>query len=618
MDFLPAQKRNLVFLCISGGLAVALGFLVFSPSQALDLIRLCGYWLMAGTAILFFVSLVRYYLPRWSARSGEPIDWLRWVLVIVATGLLVVHEPFGFKVLMDELVLSATSMGFHLHREVFTALQTHNFDGAYVTLGGIVDKRPYFFPFLVSVLHDLTGYRPENVFVLNVLLTFALLALVSDFAARLINRAAGRLAVLLLAGLPLLALNATGGGFEILNLVMIVLAMTAATSYLEDRDARSLNLLVLTGVLLAQTRYESVIYLGAVGVVILMVWKRGRRIQVTWPLIAAPLLLIPYPLLNSVINAFRGFWQLPKEVTSPFSSEFIAGNLSHAVAFFFTLSPLQSNSVFLSVCGVVGLLFVFVLAFRKLLHRERLPASIAVLMIFGLLVICTFSILMCYHWGELDQYVVSRLSLPLCLLFALSVPVAFADFKPSPKAWNVAMILALGYALGFGIPSAARAYSTETFHAYRHTEWVRQFVRKHSDDGAYFIVPSPLVAVVYRQPAITNSLAATRADELEYHLDRETYTDAYVVQLFDEDLKTGDLVPRTDSVIGEEFILETVAERKFVPLFRSRISRIVEIRPEPPESQKEDPLQLIRRELMQKGKGDDVDDRTAEFFEMLP
>jgi hypothetical protein len=47
-----------------------------------------------------------------------------------------------------------------------------------------LDKRPYFFSFLIALLHDLTGYRLENVFVLNAALTLATLAAVYWLSAR--------------------------------------------------------------------------------------------------------------------------------------------------------------------------------------------------------------------------------------------------------------------------------------------------------------------------------------------------------------------------------------------------------------------------------------------------
>ena len=47
-----------------------------------------------------------------------------------------------------------------------------------------------------------------------------------------------------------------------------------------------------------------------------------------------------------------------------------------------------------------------------------------------------FFLLMCYHWGQIDQFEVSRLALPLMLLMALAVPFVLMDFNPSQKFWN--------------------------------------------------------------------------------------------------------------------------------------------------------------------------------------
>ena len=44
-----------------------------------------------------------------------------------------------------------------------------------------------------------------------------------------------------MTGLPLLAQNATGGGFELLNLVMILATLLLGMRYLARRDASSLE-----------------------------------------------------------------------------------------------------------------------------------------------------------------------------------------------------------------------------------------------------------------------------------------------------------------------------------------------------------------------------------------
>ena len=142
---------------------------------------------------------------------------------------------------------------------------------------GLLDKRPLFQPLLVSLLHDLTGYRPENVFALNSALTFGLLGLVYVACRKLAGREAGILAVLLLTSLPLLAQNATGGGFELLNLVMIMSTLLLGMRFAEKRDPGSLQALLLSAVLLAQTRYESILFMLPVGLLVGWTWWKERR-----------------------------------------------------------------------------------------------------------------------------------------------------------------------------------------------------------------------------------------------------------------------------------------------------------------------------------------------------
>jgi hypothetical protein len=260
------DDRRLQLLMFTAVLAVVLGFFAVSPDRALYLMTLGGYWTILGTTVWFFWALwplVRETRP-WALPAG-PAAWAAPALVAGCGVLLLVHETYGFKILMDEIMLLGTSMGMHFDKHPLVPIRGHDLQGAFQLLDGRIDKRPLFQPFLVSTLHDLTGYRPENVFVLNTGLTFVLLGLVYRAGRKIAGQAAGIVAVLLLASLPLLAQNATGGGFELLNLVMIMSTLLLGLRYAEKRDLASQQALLLSGVLLAQTRYESILFLLPVG-----------------------------------------------------------------------------------------------------------------------------------------------------------------------------------------------------------------------------------------------------------------------------------------------------------------------------------------------------------------
>ncbi len=88
----------------------------------------------------------------------------------------------------------------------------------------------------------------------------------------------GCLGVLILASLPLIAQNATDGGYRLANLVMI-LVLYFVWNYLLSiaHGAQRLGPFhFLTAVLLAQVRYESILYVLIVPVVVLCKWCQRK------------------------------------------------------------------------------------------------------------------------------------------------------------------------------------------------------------------------------------------------------------------------------------------------------------------------------------------------------
>ena len=62
--------------------------------------------------------------------------------------------------------------------------------------------------------------------------------------------------------------------------------------YVEKRDAAALTAFCFAGLLLAQVRYESVIFLLPVTLVVLWTWSREGRPVLSWPILVAPLLMV--------------------------------------------------------------------------------------------------------------------------------------------------------------------------------------------------------------------------------------------------------------------------------------------------------------------------------------
>lgn len=574
----PMERRLLLLFILSSLLALVLGFVVLPDNTALLWVINGGYWAMLLLVTLAGWSFLR--LMRTEPATGRS-DWKRaprWPAFLVAGcgTVLLVHESYGFKILMDEIMLLGTSMSMHLDKTAVVPMRGHDIQGAFQLMAGQLDKRPLLQPFLVSLLHGATGYRPENVFVLNTVLTYVLLALTYLLGARLAGRGAGAVAVLLLASLPLLAQNATGGGFELLNLVLIVTTLLLGMRYLARRDGPSQDALGLSTILLANTRYESAIYLLPVGLMMVWVWWQRRQPLATGLLPVMPLLMLPAAWQNRVFSVRASSWELAGQpgYERVFSPGYIPDNLGHALNFLFSPTGEHSNSLVLSALGCLALPF-FVLWCAKRLPRLRETApEAAAVTIFAIGFAAHTLLLLCYFWGKFDDPVIRRLSLPLHLMFVVAVVVVAAELGRGVRTWRVlAAVTGAGF-FAFSLPAMARHDYSLDYYVGREMEWRREFIAAHPERDYLFIDNNSIIWITHKVSGTPIQQANEKKGVIAFNLRNRIFTSIFVFQRLDVDPATGAVTVQKDDRLDPAYKLETVWERRFTPLTVSRISRV--------------------------------------------
>ena len=573
------KKATLFGLIVA--LAVVLGFVSFrqAPLEAIALVQWGGYWQVLLVAGLFAFCLwrslradLRGALAGW--RSGvAPV-----VVVLAVTAFLHVQERHEFKIAMDEIVLQDTAMRMHFARQADTMLRGYELAGNFSALQAFVDKRPLFFPFLLSLTHDLTGYRVGNVFVLNALLSLVFTGLVYLVGRRLGGAPAGYAGVLLVATIPLVHQNVTGGGFELLNLVMILATLWLGMRWAERPDTDRLGAFVLAGVLLAQTRYESALFIVPVGLVILYVWWRQRMVDLAWPILVAPLLLVILPLHFNVFRVVQATWQLSDVpgAAVPFSPAYFYENVGHALNFFLSTDGYQPNSLLVSLLGAVGVGFFVLVLYRE--HRDifRARPAEAVFCLFALGLMAHGGFMLCYFWGYFDDPIIRRLSLPAHLLFVLSFLFIYPRLVAHRARWPGLMVVAGAYIFAVTIPvTAMHRYSQENFAA-RTNAWLADFIDRLGEQPALAIDNgAALQWLIHRKASISVDEIARRPEAYLFHFKNHSFDPFFVVQRMGADFDRGTRYPTIDDDIGDGFQLETVAERSFSPVYHVRISRVV-------------------------------------------
>lgn len=584
------MSKRLVLLGLVGLLALLAGFVTLTPVQAVTAVKFGGIWFVAAA----MTGLAGFGWRTWRGWRAErdPVGTMstreRWWAALViggATVFLHVHEPHGYKIVADEVVLSSTAMQIHKHAEGAMVLRAHEFAGNFVPLNTRVDKRPLTFPFLLSLVHDLTGYRVENVYWLNGALTVALAGLLFLIGRRLGGFSGGAIAVGWICTVPLVAQNATGAGFELLNMVMILLTVWLGMLYAEQPDnGDRLGAFLMAGILLAQVRYESALFILPVGVVVLYGWWRLRRPFVPVGLLLTPLLLLPIPWQQNVFKLSEESWQLTdiEGATSPFGLQYFYDNVGHAMNFFLSFDGLQPNAWMLGVLGplAVGFLLLLMVKRWRSTLRERPAEAVFYLSMLGLLLHAL--LMLSYFWGRWDDPVIRRLSLPTHLLLVLAlVHVWTQSTKGRLLGWVMAGLIATQL-IGWSLPVMSRQpYNAENFAA-RTVNWLEQIAKRETAAGRRVLAIDPaadMMWFLHDQAAISPRIMVQRLDQFIYHYERRTFDEVYVIQRLNVDLATGIKTVSADHDLGPGVELELITEGVFAPYYIIRVSRVTAIDP---------------------------------------
>lgn len=574
---LIARDRRLLLLALLAVLAVVVSRYALPNEAAVKTVVKGGYWVLLG--LLGYFGYVAFHVARegWRQRPVGRADALILAAVIGAGGVLLAHERYGFKILADETLLLGTSMGMHYERSAAYPIRASDVQGPFQILQNIIDKRPLFYPFLVSLAHDLTGYRPANAFYVNTVLGFVFLGLLALIGRKVAKSDwAAVLLVLLFAGLPLYAQQMKGGGFELLNLVMLASVLLLAIRYAERRDERTLEALCYAAVLLSFTRYESILMLVPVVALILWGWWREQRVIVTPAVVIAPLWLTIPLLQNRVFTLNAGAWELASkpEATTPFGWRYFADNLGHALGFFFDTSGYQPNSPWFAGVGLLAAAFFFIWILRVFRSgSSATPADVATAMI-GIGLFGIWLLLMVYFWGQFDHPVIHRLSLPVHLLMAVAIAAVGGSVIRSARGWKIGCGLSAAALLIYSLPVMSRGAYAANYSPALEMAWRTEFIRRFPEKDYLFIDNDSVFWIANRIPATANTLAHDRLDGLIYHLKNGSFSAMYVMQHFRIDPETGARKMEPTDEIGPEFELEPVWERRVQTLFIGRISRI--------------------------------------------
>ena len=403
------------------------------------------FWFLTINIILWVISIIKVYSSG-SNKAKESIDKFKVFIynhkiAILISFLLISASAYfckpEFRIFADEINLLSDSQNLYEAKECYTTHSVLEYsNGGKVIVAAVLDKRPALFPYLISIIHFLTGYRPENAFVLNFLTGFLSLILIYYLIQLFWGKYWGISGILCLASYPLFIRYTNSGGFEVFNLLCSLIFFVCLYNFIKNPDAPRTEALLLFVPLLSQSRYESVLALFIALPLVFFILPRKEYSKLGYNFIIFPLLLVAPAWLRLITNNAES-WQVDS-LEGGFGINWIFVNIRKAFEFYFSGNSNYGINYILSYLALVGFaLFVYKLALNKPIYSESIENKdkesfsyktfwLSVFVFYLLHALVRFI----YSWIDLTNPVINRLGIIfLPILVVLSVYLLFEISK---------------------------------------------------------------------------------------------------------------------------------------------------------------------------------------------
>ncbi len=584
---IPAVR--LLALLVIASISIYLGRYVFDLQHSAIIFKDIAYWTLTLTFGLFLIFLFRSLAKDWRAGSLEKPPRRAVVAGVITVALAMLfstrEEEPGFHMVMDDLLIAGVAQNLHNHRTADFPSRSVQVGKIPINLISSVDKRPVFFPYLGSVFSDITGFRPRNTIYLNLCLGALLYGLIYVAGYRFAGIRGGVFSVILMASVPWLLLLMNSGGLEVLNLVMIMTCMLLTARYLRTPDNDHLGALCLGGILLSQTRYESVLFLLAIGLVLLWRWWLDRKISVPWVLFLCPPLLIPYLLQNRIFENAEN-WQMfsVDHRTDPFGVQYLPDNLVKALHFFFSWEPEMGNSMLVAWVGLISLIILAVYGLKRVRKFPQTSYMVQTFVLWLPAFLAVFLLLLLYGW-EFDAPIIRRLALPLFLPLTFAAVIFCLEVIRRRVFHNILFAVAALYYLAIAFPYTSQGGYRYLHLGPREVAVSERFVQTLGNDRAYFVTEMPFLFVLYGKEAVSVDFANTRPEAIKWYLAQPGSSPLYYVGRFVLDPATGEYKSSAAVTLDSRFEVTPVMEDIYSSTRKVVIYRIVGVKdtemPEP-------------------------------------
>jgi hypothetical protein len=490
---------------------------------------------------------------------------LYWPGILIAFGLtcaVFLSVKVGFKTLSDETNMLSVSRSMSANKTVMNCTMGKFYYGNLNCINEEIEKRPLVFPFLVNILHTLTGFRYQNAFALNFLIMFIFLAGIYIASRKLLDVSSAIAAMFLILSYPVFTIYGTSAGFDLFNSVFFILLMAAVYYFIRSPSSESFAFLFASLLVFANIRYESIVFLFLLPVLVLPKIKWQYFAEYSYLFSFTPLLLLPY-IWQRILTAHS--LQNPKDV-AVFSFSAFAKNIQ---TFFSSITPFRETLPYAGILTAAGIIiFAYLLAaiLAKKILFDRNQRYFAIVLFIS--VIVSSALYFSHFFGIYTHPSSARFFITLSIIFALS-PIALRIIRPGFVSGQVLLLLSV-LCFSFYHPVAVEGRFINALTLNRKTEHCLDFLSKLNDRNILIIDSRPGQCVAIGYGAVDFNYADKSKDTINLELKRHLYSRLIVFQ----DISYENSKPTMDTVLNSDYKTNTLYEIQTTATEFLRISEV--------------------------------------------
>ncbi|MBT4138912.1 MAG: hypothetical protein HOE48_13415 [Candidatus Latescibacteria bacterium] len=509
-------------------------FLGFSPLA----IETKTYYFQTYSFYLTFISITIWFwtlLPKTISKKSISSHMPASILACIFIVFISILSPPHLRILYDETNLIGVSQAMFEHNTCYIPTQAlfHN-QNTY-----IIDHewgiRPFVFPFFLYLIHLTKGYALSNVYLLNI--SAGLLTLFSFYLLlqRFFSKPLAVLGMGLLSAYPIFVFWTTSGGFEIVNLGFAIFAFYQFHCLLTSKEPLQTTRLIFTLILLAQIRYEAVLFLCTIGPFIVWQCIKHAHSRPHTIAIVAPILLLPVAWQRTLHSGDQAF--MVQEGASMFGINHFLTNIQHAYAFFSGTESAYGTIPILFYISILGTLIGIIHLIR---NHKQVPHT-TLIFIFAATIACLLqaSAILGYILGNLTRPFSIRLGI-IFLPFLITPIIYLCHLITNKKNIFIApFTLATTVIIFWGWSVASKNTPIQNLRLYQINQAYTDFFQEQDPQKqALIISPYSRCFVPDQRSAITFNYANQNWQEIMGHLQNGTVNKIYICQIADAQTKT--------------------------------------------------------------------------------